>query len=79
MKQRLLICLLVIGAMLYYALPKFSLAGSMEERIFTVSWLTFALFAIAGNLAGILYSTKRTNVRNRKNKQFERKRMYNYE
>lgn len=59
MKQRLLLCLLLIGVMLYYAVPRLSLTGSGLERIFAASWLVFALFAAAGNLSGILYAPKK--------------------
>ncbi|KMY51246.1 hypothetical protein [Peribacillus loiseleuriae] len=59
MKQRLLLCLLLCGVMLYYAVPRLSLATGGLESLFSVTWLLFALFAIAGNLTGILYSPKK--------------------
>ncbi|CAH0346218.1 hypothetical protein [Bacillus sp. CECT 9360] len=59
MKQRLLLCLLLIGVMLYYAVPRLTLTGSGLESIFAASWLLFALFAVAGNLTGMLYAPKK--------------------
>ncbi len=59
MKQRLFLCLLLCGVLLYYAVPRLSLQAGGIESVFAGSWLLFALFAIAGNLTGILYSPKK--------------------
>lgn len=59
MKQRLLLCLLLIGVMLYYAVPRLSLTAEGLEGIFAASWLLLALFAAAGNLTGMLYAPKK--------------------
>jgi hypothetical protein len=58
-KNRYLLCLLLCGFMLYYAVPKLSITASGAQGIFSISWLFFALIVIAGNLTGLLYSPKR--------------------
>lgn len=63
MKQRLLLCLLLCGVMLYYAVPRLSLETGGLESIFGGTWLLFALLAVAGNLTGILYSPKKQKVK----------------
>jgi len=45
--------------MLYYALPQLSIRGEGPEGLFAVSWLCMLLFAIAGNLSGILYTPRK--------------------
>nr|WP_295969876.1 hypothetical protein [uncultured Bacillus sp.] len=58
-KNRYLLCLLLSGLLLYYAVPRLSINSSGAEGIFTVTWLGFALMVIAGNLTGLLYTTNR--------------------
>ncbi|MED3622732.1 hypothetical protein G4Z05_06030 [Bacillus thermocopriae] len=58
-KNRYLMCLLLSGLMLYYAVPRLHVAFEGEQGIFAISWLAFALMVIAGNLTGILYSPKK--------------------
>jgi hypothetical protein len=48
-------------------------AGGVEG-LFAASWLLLALFAIAGNLTGILYSPKKRKLSERK----EYKKMHYY-
>ncbi|MCD1161908.1 hypothetical protein [Peribacillus frigoritolerans] len=74
MKQRLLLCLLLCGVMLYYAVPRLSLESGGLEGLFAGSWLLFALLAVAGNLTGILYSPKNQKVK----RQPEYKRLRQY-
>ncbi|MFD4929054.1 hypothetical protein ACFWMS_08995 [Peribacillus butanolivorans] len=74
MKQRLLLCLLLCGVMLYYAVPRLSLESGGLESLFAGSWLLFALLAIAGNLTGILYSPKKHKVK----RKMEYKRLRQY-
>ena len=54
MQQRLIMCLMLIGLMLYYAIPRFNSGGSLEEKIFSVAWMCFAILAAGGNLAAIM-------------------------
>ncbi|WP_066063515.1 hypothetical protein [Neobacillus soli] len=59
-KNRYLLCLLLCGFMLYFAVPKLSInADGNLQGIFSIAWLSFALIVIAGNLTGLLYSPKR--------------------
>ena len=77
MRERLLFCLLFIGIMLYYAIPRLSFTGSLEVVIFSVSWLAFAVLAVGGNIAAVLYMPRKTIKKT--NKVYpERKRMHNY-
>ena len=62
MKQRLFLCLLLCGVLLYYAVPRLSLQAGGVEGLFAASWLLLALFAIAGNLTGILYYQKKRKM-----------------
>jgi len=45
--------------MLYIAAPTLSVSAPGAQGVFSVAWLLFALFVIAGNLTGILYQPKR--------------------
>ncbi len=74
MKQRLFLCLLLCGVLLYYAVPRLSFQAGGAESVFAGSWLLFALFAIAGNLTGILYSPKKRKLSEQK----EYKKMHYY-
>jgi hypothetical protein len=58
-KSRYLLCLLLCGVMLYFALPKLSVFAEGLQGTYSLVWLGFALIVIAGNLTGILYSPKR--------------------
>ena len=55
-KNRYIICLLVSGMLLYYAVPRLSVSSAGVEGIFAIAWLLFALMVIAGNLTGLLYT-----------------------
>ena len=59
-KNRYLLCLLLAGVMLYFALPRLSVNLDGAPGIFSLTWLAFALIVIAGNLTGLLYSPKKT-------------------
>ena len=74
MKQRLFLCLLLCGVLLYYAVPRLSFEAGGTQSVFAGSWLVFALFAIAGNLTGILYSPKKR----KSSEQKEYKKMHYY-
>ncbi|MGM9926693.1 MAG: hypothetical protein ACI35P_01970 [Bacillus sp. (in: firmicutes)] len=79
MQQRLLFCLLVIGIMLYYAVPQLNFYGTIEERIFAVAWLFFAVCTVGGNISAVLYgSSKKRHVQKVKKNGQLRKRMNNY-
>jgi hypothetical protein len=57
-KNRYLLCLLLCGLLLYYAVPNLSVFAEGIEGIFARVWLAFALIAIAGNLTALLYVPK---------------------
>ncbi|MCC3356438.1 hypothetical protein [Bacillus sp. REN16] len=58
MHNRLLLCLLLCGVMLYYGVPRLAIGASGLEGIFAISWLVFALIVVSGNLIGLLYNPK---------------------
>ncbi|KGM44839.1 hypothetical protein P9D43_06515 [Neobacillus niacini] len=58
-KNRYLLCLLLCGFMLYFAVPRLSVFAEGLEGTFALTWLALALIVIAGNLTAILYSPKR--------------------
>ncbi|KAA0549124.1 hypothetical protein FZW96_04210 [Bacillus sp. BGMRC 2118] len=59
MRNRLLLCLLICGVMLYYAVPRLTVHFSGIDGVFAFSWFLLAFFVIGGNLAGFLYSEKK--------------------
>lgn len=59
MRNRCILCLLICGALLYYALPQLTLHGYTMATYFSWLWLAFLIMAIAGNLAAILYTPKK--------------------
>lgn len=61
-KNRYLLCLLICGMMLYYAVPNLSVSTEGAAGVFAISWLALALIVIAGNLSAILYAPKRAKV-----------------
>jgi hypothetical protein len=58
-KNRYLLCLLLCGFMLYYAVPQLSVMAGGAQGTFAIAWLAFALMVIAGNLTALLYSPKK--------------------
>lgn len=79
-RYRYIICLLLAGAMLFYAVPRLDVYSSGLEGVFTITWLAFALIVIAGNLTALLYEPKsKVNVRTRRKVvTSNRKRMRSY-
>lgn len=55
-KNRYMLCLLLAGVLLYYAVPRLNLYSGGAEGVFTIAWLLFALVVIAGNLTAMLYA-----------------------
>ncbi|XXM71035.1 hypothetical protein ACQ0QQ_15125 [Lysinibacillus sphaericus] len=62
-KQRYILCLLLTGALLYYAAPRLSIEAGGLEGIFAIGWLVLAAFVIAGNLAALLFSPAKASKR----------------
>ncbi|MCM2589587.1 hypothetical protein Q0N12_15900 [Rossellomorea marisflavi] len=71
-KQRYVLCLLMTGVLLYYAVPRLSIFAEGLEGWFSLSWLILAMFVLAGNFAAVLYSPKKGK---KGTKQPERKRV----
>lgn len=63
MKQRLLLCLLLALALVYYALPRLAFTDGMATVVFSVLWLFLAFCVISGNMIGLLYSKKKQKER----------------
>lgn len=57
--NRYLLCLLLTGLMLYVAVPRLAITADGAQGIFSIVWLTFALFVAAGNLTALLYAPKK--------------------
>ncbi|MFS0615477.1 hypothetical protein [Lederbergia ruris] len=55
-RYRYLLCLLLCAAMVYFALPKLSLADFGKEGMFSIAWLAFAFLVLAGNLTALLFN-----------------------
>lgn len=58
MKQRLLLSLLSVAALIYVALPKLPVYGSVPAVLFSVVWLGCCVLAFGGNFASLLYGSK---------------------
>ncbi|WP_042354804.1 hypothetical protein [Bacillus rubiinfantis] len=58
-KNRYLLCLLLCGVMLYFAVPRLSIRAEGVEGVFTISWLLFALIVVAGNFSALLFAPKK--------------------
>ena len=56
--NRYLLCILFCGFMLYYAVPRLTVAADGIQSIFSIAWLAFALIVLAGNLTAFLYAPK---------------------
>lgn len=59
MNQRIYLCLLLCGVMLYYAVPRLSIEAGGVQGLFSITWIIFMLLAIAGNLTAILYAPRK--------------------
>ncbi|RLQ97950.1 hypothetical protein [Falsibacillus albus] len=78
MKQRFLLCLLLSGLLVYYAVPNLNFHAEGAEEIFTRSWLLFACFVIAGNLSALLYTPKREKPQKQGKPQMPKKKARSY-
>ncbi|WP_096152986.1 MULTISPECIES: hypothetical protein [Bacillus] len=58
-KNRWLLSLLCIAAMFYLAFPRLPIHEDGLAAWFAIAWVVFALMAIGGNLAAIMYLPKR--------------------
>ncbi len=78
MRERYLLCFLLVMLLLYQAVPRLQLGGGMMENVFVFAWLGFAFCAAAGNMAGFLYGSNSRKAAKRKvgQKRNARKRAY---
>lgn len=77
MKQRWLLSIFSVLALLYYALPRLPFNASGMPQYFSLLWLMFALLAIGGNLAAFLYAeSKQISVLDLTKEEHERERSY---
>lgn len=61
-RNRYLLCLLLAGLMLYYALPRISLEAPGVEGVFSIAWLALALLVVAGNLSAYLFTPRVSKI-----------------
>ncbi|NCU18070.1 hypothetical protein [Pallidibacillus pasinlerensis] len=71
-RNRYILCLLICGALLYFALPRLNLHGNGLETYFAWSWLAFLFIAIAGNLVAILYTPVTKQYKQKKQVQIKK-------
>jgi hypothetical protein len=72
-KNRYLLCLLLSGMLLYYAVPRISIFNSGAEGYFAIAWLLFALMVIAGNLTGLLYTPSKRKSKQSSHPKFNKR------
>ncbi|WP_141432021.1 hypothetical protein [Bacillus sp. 03113] len=58
-KNRYLLCLLVSGVLLYYALPHLNVYSRGIEGLFAFLWLVLFFIATAGNLSAFLFKPRK--------------------
>ncbi|WP_417899338.1 hypothetical protein ABN702_02980 [Bacillus haimaensis] len=62
MKNRILLCLLCIGALLYVAVPRLPMGEDGLAGWFALAWLVVCLMAVGGNIAALMYLPKRKRI-----------------
>ncbi|MGD6833348.1 hypothetical protein ACQCT5_14345 [Sutcliffiella halmapala] len=62
MKNRILLSLLCIGALLYVAVPRLPMGEDGLAGWFALAWLVVCLMAIGGNIAALMYLPKRKRI-----------------
>lgn len=77
-KNRYLLCLLLSGLLLYYAVPRLDISSPGAEGVFAYTWLAFALMVIAGNLTALLYTPKQQSKQLKVYKEQKRVKSRNY-
>nr|WP_090849177.1 hypothetical protein [Litchfieldia salsa] len=82
MKNRMILCLLICGLLLYYGIPNLSIEAGGLQGVFSIAWLGFAAIVVGGNLVGLLYSTqqkKKTNLQSIEQKSQIKRRIRQYQ
>lgn len=62
MKNRILLSLLCIGALLYVAVPRLPMGEDGLAGWFSLAWLVVCLMAVGGNIAALMYLPKRKRI-----------------
>lgn len=62
MKNRLLLSLLCLAALLYIAVPRIPMGAEGLPGMFALAWLLFALIAIGGNISALMFQPKRKRI-----------------
>jgi uncharacterized iron-regulated membrane protein len=62
MKNRILLSLLCIGALLYVAVPRLPMGEDGLAGWFALAWLVICLMAVGGNIAALMYLPKRKRI-----------------
>lgn len=76
MKQRLLLSILSILALVYFALPRLPLDGGITAQLFSWVWLGFCLAAFGGNVSVLLFGRRREVKREEQKKTAKAKERY---
>ncbi|WP_339147243.1 MULTISPECIES: hypothetical protein [unclassified Sutcliffiella] len=80
LKNRLLLALLCIAALLYVAVPRLPVTEDGLAGWFAIAWIVLALMAVGGNMAAIMYLPKRKRmVQKAKLAQVKRVRLRQYQ
>jgi hypothetical protein len=75
-KQRLLMCILLTGVLLYYAIPRLDVMAEGVFGVFSIAWLSLALLVVAGNMSALVYAPKKRKMKKGTVTKEKRKRMY---
>ncbi|MDQ0272079.1 hypothetical protein [Cytobacillus purgationiresistens] len=78
-KQRYILCLLLSGMLLYYAMPRLDIYSGGAEGFFSITWLVLALIVIAGNLTALLYAPKQAGKTRRRRSNTQKKKVRSYQ
>lgn len=62
MKNRILLSLLCIGALLYVAVPRLPMGEDGLAGWSALAWLVVCLMAVGGNIAALMYLPKRKRI-----------------
>jgi hypothetical protein len=78
-KNRYLLCILLSGWMIYFALPKLQFFNEGAGGLFAIAWTIFALMVLTGNLVALFNPDKeRKNDSNQKKKGQARKKIRSF-
>ena len=76
--NRYLLCILLCGVLLYYGVPRLAPYDAGISGVFSITWLAFAIFVLAGNLTALLYAPKGKQGSKKTLQQLQKKRKIRY-